>query len=78
MSENTLLNSFCSDVAKQVARSCCSLYFSFNVIGPESWAPGFDLIKSAFVVSLRVYKRDDLPKNLGRTTTKECNKVTFG
>ena len=35
----------------------------------------FDLTKCAFVVSLLVLKRDDLPKFLGRTA-KECNKVT--
>ena len=39
--------------------------------------PGFDLTKCAFVVSLLVFKRDNLPKSLARTA-KECNKVTFG
>lgn len=51
-------------VAKQVARSCCPLYFSFNMIWPGAWVPRFDLTKCAFVVSLLVFKRDCLLKNL--------------
>ena len=39
--------------------------------------PAFDLTKCAFLVSLFVFKRDDLPKFLDRTA-KECNKVTLG
>ena len=52
-------------VAKQVARSCRPLYFSFNMIWPGAWVPRFDLTKCAFVVSLLVFKRDYLLKNLG-------------
>ena len=51
-------------VAKQVARSCRPLYFSFNMIWPGAWVPRFDLTKCAFVVSLLVFKRDYLLKNL--------------